>query len=145
VGLNGMSLGGYYAPRAAAFEQRVSACVGNCGPYDFSESFERIPQVTREAFMHYSGARDMDDAYERSKALSLRGVAERITCPLLIMYGREDPLFAWEQGERIVAEASGPKQFVNFDEGNHALNNIPYKSGPLAADWLAEQLGGKLG
>lgn len=141
VGLNGISLGGYYAPRAAAFEPRVTACVGNCGPYDLSESFERIPQVTREAFLHYSGSRDMGEAFERSRLLSLRGVAERITCPLLILYGRQDPLFHWEQGERIVREASGPKEFICFDEGNHALNNIPYKSGPLTADWLAERLG----
>ncbi|HMQ30924.1 MAG TPA: alpha/beta fold hydrolase [Chloroflexaceae bacterium] len=141
VGLNGGSLGGYYAPRAAAFEPRVRACVGNCGPYDWGECFEIIPQVTREAFQHYSGARDMDEARRLAAGLTMGGAAERITCPLLIMHGRLDPLIPWEQGRRIVEEARGPKQFALFDEGNHALNNIPYKSGPLAADWLARQLG----
>ena len=145
IGLNGGSLGGYYAPRAAAFEKRVTACVGNCGPYDLSASFERIPQVTREAFMQYSGSATMAEAYEKSKKLNLAGVAEQITCPLLILYGKEDPLFPWQDGERMVAEARGPKWFVCYENGNHALNNLPYKASPLAADWLAEQLGGRTG
>lgn len=142
VGLNGGSLGGYYAPRAAAFEPRVRACVGNCGPYDWPACFEIIPQVTREAFQHYAGAHTMEEARELAKGLTLKGVAERITCPLLILAGKQDPLVPWEQCKRIADEACGPKQFVLFEEGNHALNNITYKSGPLAADWLAQQLGG---
>jgi dipeptidyl aminopeptidase/acylaminoacyl peptidase len=144
VGLNGGSLGGYYAPRAAAFEPRVKACVGNCGPYDWSECLPIVPLVTREAFQHYSGASSMEEAYEFSKLLTLKGAAEQITCPLLIVHGKQDPLIPWKQGERIVAEAGGPKEFVLFDEGNHGLNNIPYKSGPLVVDWLAKQLGGTL-
>ncbi len=56
VGIYGMSLGGYYAPRAAAHEPRISACAGNCGPYDWGACFATLPQVTREAFQHYSGA-----------------------------------------------------------------------------------------
>ncbi len=142
VGLNGGSLGGYYAPRAAAFEARVKACVGNCGPYDFSECFDIVPQPTREAYAHYSGAKNIEQARVLSKAMTLAGVAQRITCPLLILHGKLDPLIPWQQGERIVAEARGPKQFVLFDEGNHALNNIGYKANTLAVDWLAEQLGG---
>ncbi|MBI5879147.1 MAG: prolyl oligopeptidase family serine peptidase [Chloroflexi bacterium] len=142
VGISGGSLGGYYAPRAAAFEKRIKACIGNCGPYDWAECFWIIPQVTREAFQHYTGAQSMDEAYERSKALTLKGAAAQIACPLLIVHGKLDPLIPWQQGERIVKEASGLKQFVLYDEGNHALNNISYKSGPRMADWMAEQLGG---
>ena len=86
----------------------------------------------------------MEEAYEFSKLMNLKEAAGNITCPLLIVHGKQDPLIPWKQGERIVAEASGPKEFVLFEEGNHGLNNIPYKSGPLVADWLAMQLGGTL-
>jgi 2,6-dihydroxypseudooxynicotine hydrolase len=47
IGLAGVSLGGYYAPRAAAFEPRVKAAVGNCGPWDFGECWESLPSLTR--------------------------------------------------------------------------------------------------
>jgi len=144
VGLLGSSLGGYYAPRAAAFEPRVKAAVGSCGPYDFSECFESMPQMTREAYMLYSGAGDMDEALELSRKMSLKGAAERITCPLLVLHGKQDPLIPWQQGKRIADEAGGPTEFVLFEEGVHSLSNIPYRGNPMIADWLAEHLGGTI-
>lgn len=38
IGLLGISLGGYLAPRAAAFEHRIKVCVANGGIYDFNDS-----------------------------------------------------------------------------------------------------------
>ena len=35
IGVWGVSLGGYYAPRAAAFEKRIKACIALAGPYDW--------------------------------------------------------------------------------------------------------------
>jgi Esterase FrsA-like len=40
IGLWGVSLGGYYAPRAAAFEKRLKACIGLAGPYDFRDTWK---------------------------------------------------------------------------------------------------------
>ena len=39
IGLWGVSLGGYYAPRAAAFEKRIKACLALGGPYDWQEAW----------------------------------------------------------------------------------------------------------
>lgn len=142
VGVFGVSLGGYYAPRAAAFERRVRACAGNCGPYDWGECFDIVPQVTREAFAHYSGASSMQEARTLAGRLTLRGVAERIECPLLIVHGELDPLIPSEQGARIVAEAKGERELVLVEHGNHGVNNLPYLVGPRVADWMAERLGG---
>ena len=50
VGAAGVSLGGYYAPRAAAFEPRIRAVAAISGPYDFGEIWEQLPPLTREAF-----------------------------------------------------------------------------------------------
>src|SRR6266571_8108413 len=43
VGLMGVSLGGYYAPRAAALEPRVKAAIANCGGDNFVRHLERLP------------------------------------------------------------------------------------------------------
>ena len=50
--------GGYYAPRAAAFEPRIGAVAGISGPYNFGELWDDLPPLTREAFTVKSGARD---------------------------------------------------------------------------------------
>jgi pimeloyl-ACP methyl ester carboxylesterase len=42
--LQGLSFGGYLAPRAATKEHRLAACVSDCGPYDlFAASASRLP------------------------------------------------------------------------------------------------------
>lgn len=49
LALAGLSLGGYLAPRAAAFEHRLVACIANGGVYDFMGS--RVPKtMTRRQF-----------------------------------------------------------------------------------------------
>ncbi len=60
IGLAGVSLGGYYAPRAAAFESRVKAAVGICGPWNFAECWHVLPSLTRAAFQYHSGAKEME-------------------------------------------------------------------------------------
>ncbi len=39
--LNGLSLGGYLAPRAATAEHRLAACISDCGPYDVFDAIAR--------------------------------------------------------------------------------------------------------
>src|SRR6202008_4368401 len=50
IGLWGVSLGGYYAPRAAAFEKRIKACIALGGPYEWQEHWDGLPELTRAAF-----------------------------------------------------------------------------------------------
>jgi pimeloyl-ACP methyl ester carboxylesterase len=139
VGLAGVSLGGYYAPRAAAFEPRVRAVVGVSGPWNFGEVWDARPVLTKETFAHHSRARDLEEARGKAFELDLTGVAERIAQPLLIIAGKLDRLVRWEESERI-ARAAPNGELVLFEKGNHVCNNIPYKYRPLAADWLRERL-----
>jgi pimeloyl-ACP methyl ester carboxylesterase len=49
--LIGLSLGGFLAPRAAATEHRLAACIGDCGSYDLYQGFlNLLPPPTRSAF-----------------------------------------------------------------------------------------------
>lgn len=141
IGLAGVSLGGYYAPRAAAFEPRIKAAVGNCGPWNFGECWDKLPSLTRSAFLYHSGASDMEDAKARAHQLSLEGIAQKIKQPLLVIHGKLDRLIPWQHAHQIV-DAVGPNaQLAMFENGNHVCNNIPYIYRPLTADWLKEKLG----
>jgi 2,6-dihydroxypseudooxynicotine hydrolase len=141
IGLAGVSLGGYYAPRAAAFEPRVKAAVGNCGPFNFAECWDGTPALTRAAFQYHSGAKDAADAKVKASQLSLEDVAQKIKQPLLVIHGKLDRLIPWEQAHKIVDAVGKNAELVMFDDGNHVCNNIPYKYRPLTADWLKEKLG----
>jgi 2,6-dihydroxypseudooxynicotine hydrolase len=139
VGAVGVSLGGYYAPRAAAFEPRLKAIAAISGPYEFGERWDELPPLTREGFIVKSGARDEPEARARARALSLRGVAANITQPALFVAGGQDRIVPWRETERAAREAPNGR-FVCFEHGSHVCSNVPYLYRPLVADWMAEQL-----
>lgn len=139
VGVVGVSLGGYYAPRTAAFEPRVKAVCAIGGPHTFGQFFDELPSLTRDVFLHRSGARDLEEARRIADQMTLTGVLPKVTQPFLIIFGKLDRLIPYEQAERVAAEAPNA-ELVMYAEGNHVCNNIPYKYRPLAGDWMAERL-----
>jgi pimeloyl-ACP methyl ester carboxylesterase len=139
IGTAGVSLGGYYAPRAAAYEKRLKAIVGIGGPFNFGDCWETMPGPTRDTVMHHTGAADLNETRHKASELDLSEAAPLIDQPLLVITGRLDRLIPWEQTKKI-ADTAPNAEFVMWDEGNHVCNNIPYKYRPLTADWLAEKL-----
>jgi 2,6-dihydroxypseudooxynicotine hydrolase len=139
VGVAGISLGGYYGVRAAAFEPRLKAVAGVSGPYDMGAGWDSKPALTRDAFRHYSGAASDAEARQRAAQLSLDGVAERVRQPCLVVTGRRDRVIPWEETKRI-ADGVRDSTWVIYEEATHVCNNVPFKYRPLIADWLREQL-----
>jgi len=143
VGLWGVSLGGYYAPRAAAFEKRIKACIALSGPFEWVEYFDQLPELTRHTFQVRSRSRTMAEVRDRAATLTLKNVAKKITCPLFVVAGKQDSIVPWQEGERLAAAASGPVVRCFIDDGNHVANNRVYRWRPQSADWMARQLGVK--
>lgn len=143
IGAIGVSLGGYYLGRAAAFESRLACAVAVGGPYDFAEIFDTVPGLTRQAVQFRSHAPDLEAARRFASALTLRDVARRIELPFMIVFGKQDRLIPYQQAERWFAEMPSPaKRLELYEDGNHVCNNIPYVWRPLAADWIAGHLRG---
>jgi dienelactone hydrolase len=139
VGAVGVSMGGYYAPRAAAFEPRLRAVAGISGPYDMSSNWDNLPSLTRETLQHHTGASSQEEARARAAELNLAGVAERIAVPALVVTGKLDRLIPWEDTKRIADEIPGA-DWVLYDEGTHVCNNLPFRYRPLVGDWMADKL-----
>jgi pimeloyl-ACP methyl ester carboxylesterase len=100
-----------------------------------------MPPASQEVFRVRSHATTIEEAYKLAKKITLENVAKRITCPLLVVFGAGDALIPSSDGERLAKEASGPSEFVLYEEGNHVCFNISYKFRPLTGDWMAKQLG----
>ena len=141
TGLWGVSLGGYYAPRAAAFEKRVKACMALGGPFDFGECWDDLPELTREAFRVRSHCATQDEARRNAARLSLTGLTSRITCPLYVMNGKLDRVVPWQHAERLARESKGPVELLLIEDGNHIANNRSARWRPHSADWMADSCG----
>ncbi len=142
VGIFGRSLGGYLGARAAAFEGRLKSCVSAGGIFDMIQFWESCPPRVHENIAHCFHIEDLKAAKEHGRKYTLRGAAERIRCPLLIVHGDKDPYCPVEGAREFFAIAgSSDKEIVVFEGGDHVCDNMPYRYRPLVADWTAEKLG----
>jgi len=141
IGMWGVSLGGYYAPRAAAFEKRIKACIALGGPFDWGAAWDGLPVLTREAFRVRSHAKTPEAAKQNAQTLSLVGVAQNITCPIFIVNGRLDRIVPASDAERLAREVKGPAELMMIEDGNHIANNRAFRWRSQSADWMKEKLG----
>ncbi len=157
IGIMGNSLGGYYAPRAAAFEKRFKCCVAYGGMWDFGERVTRrlagkgetLPLVDWIDQLKWVMGKDtVEAAVEVAKRITLEGVADKVTCPLLVMHGENDrqvPL--WHAEKTFEAAVNSPnrklKVFTLADGGaEHCQGDNITMAVDYMADWVAEILGG---
>ena len=156
IGMEGVSLGGYYSPRAVAFEPRFACGVVWGANHDWRDVQKR--RLQREGNLpvpHYWahvcwvwGAKDIDDFMRIAENVHLDGILDRVRVPFLVTHGEKDsqiPLH-WAQRTydqlvnspkrelKIFTEREGGVQHSSFDNSINAGHHI--------ADWVAEVLGG---
>jgi dienelactone hydrolase len=157
IGALGVSLGGYYCPRAVAFEPRF-ACGAVWGAnHDWRAVQQaRLKREGENPVPHYwkhvqwvFGAEGMEDFLAKAAHMHLDGVLDRIRVPFLVTHGENDrqiPLrYAHQTFEQLVN--SPRKDLFIFDAHTggveHSSLDNPANAGNQIADWLAEVLGGR--
>ena len=136
--LIGMSMGGYLAARAAAFEPRLAACVLCVGVWALSEPLVRLAQVaastrggidalasqdTGARWMFHNGkwvfgAANLDQLVKMTEPYTIEGIADQIRCPTLVLDFENDQFFKG-QPPRVFDALTCPKEMISFreDEG----------------------------
>lgn len=140
IGVWGVSFGGYYAPRVAAHDKRVKACISLSGPFDWSEIFDDLPELTRNVFISRSRSSSREEAFEFARRVTMHGCARDLACPIYIIAGRLDRVTSAAQSEKLAASVAGPVVLNMVEDGTHGVNNRPYKYRTQSADWMAAQL-----
>lgn len=162
IGLMGVSLGGYYAPRAAAFEKRIKACVAWSAIYDYHAAWLRRTGYTREHgvqqtgrsaargttgrhFLRIMGVTGWDEAFEKLERFRLAGVASQIACPVLLVQGERDMQTPVAEVEQLLAEIGSADKTLRVyraDEGGAAHVQLDRQQPALSeiCDWLVDRL-----
>ena len=140
VALVGTSFGGHLALQGAAAWPDIAAVVDIAGPYAM-QPFEAFQPVLRDGFVHLTGAVDHDDAAERLDDVTLDGVLDRITAPVLVVHGDADRIVPVEHGDRIAAALGERATYHRVVGGSHSCNNHHVTVRPVVADHVAAALG----
>jgi dienelactone hydrolase len=157
IGMEGVSLGGYYCPRAVAFEPRFACGVAWGANHDWRDVQKR--RLEREGEFpvpHYWnhvrwvwGARDMKHFMEIAKDVHLDGILDRIRVPFLVTHGEKDSQIPLKWAHRTYEQlVNSPKRELKiFDERTGGVQHSSFdnsaNAGAYIADWVAETLGGR--
>ncbi|MCZ7573268.1 MAG: alpha/beta fold hydrolase [Ardenticatenaceae bacterium] len=140
IAVLGHSFGGYVAPRLAAVDPRVRACLVASALWDLSD-WQALQPILRRGFQYVFGVESDAQARQLAQDFSLAAFAPQVRCPTLVVHGGQDRLVAASHARRLYGALQGPKELWLFEHGNHSCYNVP-ELRPLMADWLAKQLGG---
>ncbi len=159
IGIVALSLGGYYAPRAAAYEKRLKCCVAWGAIFDFGAAFEaRIGGTNEPSVPGYAehaqwvfGTKSLDETRAIVRQMTLEKAAAEITCPLLIVHGENDrqiPLWHAEKTYECAVN-SADRELKIFRLADGAAEHCGADNGSLVVDyitdWCAEKLGASPG
>lgn len=158
IGMTGISLGGYYAPRAVAFEPRFASGAAWGANHNWAEVQQRrLKREGENPVPHYwnhvmwvFGASDIDDFFVKTAGMHLNGVMERIRVPFLVTHGEKDRQIdldyarqsydglvnAQRRELKVFTEREGGVEHVGADNMSFGRDYI--------ADWFAETLGGRV-
>lgn len=142
IGILGRSLGGYYAPRAAASDDRFAACVAWGAAFDISD-LDQMPPHTRAGFLYVTKKDSEEEAREQlARSMDLRDVAGQLSCPLYLLHGMHDSIFSMHQVD--LAREHFPADRIEIEieqDGDHCAHNMAAIVRPRMADWIARRLG----
>ena len=142
LALMGISMGGYLAARAAAFEHRIAACILDDGVYDVYGNFmEKLGTLSNavaqgnatvvntaiETSMYFDtgirwimshgmwvfNAKDPLDFIQKNKDYTLKDVAGNIECPTLVLEAQMDDDFPGGP-KKVYDVLKCPKKYVLF-------------------------------
>ena len=154
IGITGISLGGHFAARAAAYEPRFASGAvwgANHNWYEVqigrleSEGENPVPHYWRHVYWVF-GASDKDDFFKKIEDMNMNGHMDRIEMPFLITHGAHDRQinvkYAYQAFEQMTNSRQPELKIFTVREGgveHVGADNMSYGRDYIA-DWFAETL-----
>src|SRR5690554_2207752 len=159
IGMTGISLGGYFAPRAVAFEPRFASGAVWGANHNWAEVQQKRRQREGEnpvphywSHVHWVfGAKDMAEFEEKTRHMHLNGVMEQVRVPFLVTHGAHDRQIALDYAHQSYAQlVNAPRRELKiFTEREGGVEHVGADNMSFGrdyiADWFAETLGGATG
>lgn len=156
IGVMAISLGGYYAPRAAAFDPRYACCIAWGAQWDYQkiwrDRFERLARadtpslsVAHQHIAWVLNATSQEDVLKRLGPFKLDGVVQKIACPFLMLHGEGDeqiPLAEAQKCFDAVGSRTKTMKIFTREEGGYHHCQIDNQSicSAYMWDWLEQVL-----
>jgi dipeptidyl aminopeptidase/acylaminoacyl peptidase len=142
IGTSGWSFGGYLAPRAAAFDRRISCAIGNGGVgHITAEMAKKVNPIWSKDLLYVTGLKSAAEAQATWNEIDINK-APPLDRPLLIIHGGKDIVVPSpkEQVDYIMKWAVGEKESKWYPDGEHCCANYFDEVIPYSIDWFRKHL-----
>jgi len=143
IGMQGISMGGYGVPRAASGETRIRAAMMSSGSFNLGQDlFDYYPPI-QERVRWIIGAKDLASAKKKLAEYTLEDRANRIECPMLIGYSKDDRIMDPQGAFRLYQAATSSKREMVEGTGHNQAANAGGPRDlrpPVLQDWAAKHL-----
>ncbi len=156
IGIMALSLGGYYAPRAAAMDHRFACCIAWGAEWDYHAKWgQRLARIAGGEKISLSvplqhlqwvfGAQDREEAFRKLEGFRLDGVIQKMKCPFLLVHGEGDQQVPGEDARKAVAACGSAQKelkiFTREEGGYHhcQVDNVSIGTAYMW-DWAADVL-----
>jgi fermentation-respiration switch protein FrsA (DUF1100 family) len=156
IGVMAISLGGYFAPRAAALEARFACCLSWGAQWDYyatwKERLEKLRNaeavslsVASDHLLWVFGAKTEAEAMARLEGFRLDGVVQKMRCPFLIVHGEGDAQIPVEFARRCFEASGSPRKTLKiFTREEGGFHHCQIDNNTIAIeymwDWLEDVL-----
>ncbi|MCC6780839.1 MAG: prolyl oligopeptidase family serine peptidase [Hyphomicrobiales bacterium] len=156
IGVMALSLGGYYAPRAASLEPRFACCVAWGAQWDYHAIWaKRLEDLASGKVLSLSvppehlqwvlGVSSNEAALKKLEGFRLDGIVQRMSCPFLLLHGAGDEQIPLALAERcFAAVGSRQKQLKVFQREEGGFHHCQVDNVTIGVhfmwDWIADVL-----
>jgi dienelactone hydrolase len=146
----GYSFGGYHAPRIAGFEKRYAGCVAFGAMHwdlhgwqaEIKAKNAADPKTSTSSnfqFRWILGAPDNATALEWAKRFTLEDVAQKITCPFLVVHGENDRIIPAKEAQTLFEKVGSKRKHIKIftrEEGGAEHCQVDHRQ--LGVDYIGD-------
>lgn len=156
IGIMALSLGGYYAPRAASMDNRFACCISWGPEWDYHTKWQqRLARIERGEVLSLSvpwqhllwvfGVKTKEEAFRKLEGFKLDSVIQKMRCPYLLVHGEGDQQAPFEHAQNMISACGSANKHMKVfrrEEGGYHHCQVDNVSIGMAymADWIAEVL-----
>jgi len=150
IALRGVSRGSFWSAQVASVDRHIvgAAVHGLSFEPGSHTSFEMSSPTFKLRYMYYAGFNNEAEFDKFARTLSLKGMADKITCPYLVVAGEDDQQCPLVYGYEFLESLSVPKQMLVYEGADHSVSHAASTAnGPnpntYMMEWLQDRLDGK--
>ncbi len=141
IALRGASLGSYLGTQVASIDSRLKGAALQAMAVEptMHTAFETASPSFKLRFLYYTGLGTEAELDRFLQSWTLRGVAENVKCPYLLVGGEDDQLTPVEYGLQLMDLISSPKQMLMYEGALHSVSGAASTTnGPATSTFIAE-------